>query len=461
MHDLTQGSIRRHILAMAAPMMIGMLVQTLYFMVDLYFVSGVGKEAIAGVSAAGNAVMIVIALTQILSVGSVGLIARAAGAKDQAQANLVFNQSLFLALACMAGTLVAGLLAVPAYMRTLGANAAIVEAGTTYLMWYLPGLALQFAIAVPGAALRGTGIAKPTMVVQLATVGMNIVLAPILVAGWGTHHPLGVAGAGLASSLSVATGVALMAAYFFRLEHFVGFAAPLLRPHWATLRRVLAIGLPAGGELFLMFVLNSVTYTIIRAYGPDAQAGFGIGARVMQAMFMPTMAISMAVPAVAGQNFGARHPQRVRDTLRQALLLETVLMLAMVFVCRTSAAVPVGWFTDDAQAAQVAVTLLNIISWNFFAIGIVFACSGMFQALGNTLPSLASSLTRLVTFAVPALWLSHRPGFQLVDVWHLSVASVFVQAGVSLVLIRWQLKTRLAGLAPVLPGAAQAGAAAT
>jgi putative MATE family efflux protein len=457
MHDLTQGSIRRHILTMAAPLMVGMLVQTLYFMVDLYFVAGIGKEAIAGVGAAGNAVMIVIALTQMLSVGTVGLIAHATGAKDRQRANLVFNQSLLLALACMAGTLVAGLLAVPAYMRALGANAAIVEAGTTYLHWYLPGLALQFALVVPGAALRGTGIAKPTMIVQLATVGLNIVLAPILVAGWGTHHPLGVAGAGLASSLSAAAGVAMMLAYFVRLEHFVGFSAPLVRPHWATLRRMLAIGLPAGGELFLMFVLNSAIYTIIRDFGPDAQAGFGIGARVMQALFMPTMAISFAVPAVAGQNFGARQPLRVRETLRQALLLETVLMAATVALCQTSAAVPVRWFTDDAQAAQVAVGFLRVISWNFFAIGIVFACSGIFQALGNTLPAMASSATRIATFVLPALWLSRQPGFQLVDVWHLSVASVIVQAAASLLLVRWQLRTRLAGLDAPRPVVGTAG----
>jgi putative MATE family efflux protein len=462
MRDLTQGSVRGHLLTMGAPLMIGMLVQTLYYMVDLYFVSGLGKEAVAGVSAAGNAVMIVIALTQILSVGTVGLIARAAGAKDQPQANLVFNQSLFLAFACTVGTLVAGLLAAPAYMRTLGANAAVVEAGTTYLQWYLPGLALQFAIAVPGSALRGTGIAKPTMVVQLATLGLNIVLAPILIAGWGTHHPLGVAGAGLASSLSAAIGVALMAAYFVRLEHFVGFALPLVRPHWATLRRMFALGLPAGGELFLMVLLNSATYTIIRDFGADAQAGFGIGARVMQALLMPTMAISFAVPAVAGQNFGGRLPQRVRETLRQALVLEMALMAVAFALCQAGAGVPVRWFTDDPQAAQVAVTLLHVISWNFFAVGIVFSCSGMFQALGNTLPAFASSATRLLTFVVPALWVSHRPGFRLLDVWHLSVASTFIQAAVSLLLVRSQLGKRLAGLDAAPAGAggssgAQAG----
>jgi putative MATE family efflux protein len=461
MRDLTDGPLRRHLLTLAAPMGVSMLVQTLYFMVDLYFVSGVGTEAIAGVSAAGNAVMVVIALTQVLTVGTVARIAHAAGAKDQAQANRVFNQSLVLALAGVGTTIAAGLLVGGAYMRTLGASPGIAEAGLTYLAWYLPGLALQFALVVPGAALRGTGIAKPGMVVQLATVGLNIMLAPVLIAGWGTHHPLGVAGAGLASSLAVAFGVALMALYFARLEHFVGFSAPLMRPHWPTLKSILTIGLPAGGEFLLMFMLTSATYSIIRAFGPDAQAGFGIGTRVMQALLMPTMAVSFAIPAVAGQNFSARRPQRVRETLKQGVLLVLGLMALNVAVCQAWAGVPVRWFTDDAQTAQVAVGFLHVISWNYFAVGIVFACSGMFQAMGNTLPALASSATRLVTFVIPALWLSHRAGFLLVDVWHVSVASVLVQAAVSLLLVRWQLATRLAGLetAPA-PGAAARGQAA-
>jgi Na+-driven multidrug efflux pump len=92
------------------------------------------------------------------------------------------------------------------------------------------------------------------------------------------------------------------------------------------------------------------------------------------------------------------------------------------------------------------VEFLGVISWNFFAIGIVFACSGMFQALGNTLPGLASSATRLASFALPALWLSRHADFRLVDVWHISVASVLLQACLSLLLVRWQLVTRLKGL---------------
>src|SRR6202012_2252173 len=97
----------------------------------------------------------------------------------------------------------------------------------------------------------------------------------------------------------------------------------------AILSTMLRIGLPAGGEFVIMVLLNSVNYALIRDFGADAQAGFGIAARVIQALWMPSMAVSFAIPAIAGQNFGGRHPERVVDTLKQGLALELVLMAAV------------------------------------------------------------------------------------------------------------------------------------
>ena len=443
MRDLTQGSIRGHLIAMAMPITIGMLVQTLYLMVDLYFVSGIGKEAVAGVAAAGNVTLLVLALTQVLGVGTVSLVAHALGAKDKPAASRVFEQSMLLGVACVVATFVLGVFIGPAYMRGVSADAAIAQAGVTFILWSLPGLALQFVLAVAGSVLRGAGIVKPGMVVQMATVGLNIVLAPVLIAGWGTHHPMGVAGAGLATSLSVAVGVLMLTRYLRQLGDVVSLSSGFAKPDRALLGRMLRIGLPSGGEFLIMVLLNTAIYALIRDFGASAQAGFGIAGRVMQALAMPSMAISFAIPAVAGQNFGGRRPERVADTLKQALTLELVLMAFVVAACQLWAPIPVRWFTSDPNAIEAGVTVLKVVSWNFFGLGIVFACSGMFQAMGNTLPALVSSMTRLLTFVLPALWLSQRAGFRLLDVWHLSVASVFLQAVVSLVLVRRQMGSRL------------------
>src|SRR3984957_1908184 len=197
MKDLTDSSIARNIVQMAMPIAAGMFFQTLYFLIDLYFVAGLGDAALAGVSAAGNVMFIVFAATQVLGVGTVTLISHAAGRKDQADATLVFNQSLALAASLTVIALLLGFFAGPYYVSTLGASPATVAAGIQYLHWFLPSLALQFAMVVMGSALRGTGIVQPTMLVQVVTVILNAILAPVLIAGWGTHHPMGVAGGGL------------------------------------------------------------------------------------------------------------------------------------------------------------------------------------------------------------------------------------------------------------------------
>src|SRR2546423_6456773 len=129
----------------------------------------------------------------MLGVGTVALVSHAVGRKDQAEANLLFTQSVLLSAICGGLTLAAGFLVGGAYVRSVAADPAAAAAGVAYLYWYTPGLALQFALVAMGSALRGTGIVQPTMIVQMLTVILNTVLAPVLIAGWGTHHPLGAA----------------------------------------------------------------------------------------------------------------------------------------------------------------------------------------------------------------------------------------------------------------------------
>jgi putative MATE family efflux protein len=443
MKDLTQGSIGRHIVKMALPIAAGMFFQTLYFLIDLYFVAHLGDAAIAGVGAAGNISFVVLALTQVLGVGTVTLISHAAGRKDQADANLVFNQSLALSASCAAAAMILGYGLCSSYMHALGSDAATALAGTRYLYWYLPSLALQFALVVMGSALRGTGIVQPTMIVQVLTVVLNAVLAPILIAGWITGHPMGVAGAGLASSIAVAVGVVLLGIYFHRLEKYVTFDSGAWRPRMATWGRLLRIGLPAGGEFALMFVYMGVIYWITRPFGHDAQAGFGVGIRLMQSLFLPAMAVAFATAPIVGQNFGARRFDRVRETFTIASAMGCAIMAVLTLVSWWGASGLIRAFTTEPTAISVGTQFLHIISWNFVASGFVFTCSAAFQGLGHTLPSVWSSGSRLVTFVVPALWIAAQPAFQLTQLWYVSVTSVTLQALFSLWLVRREFRLRL------------------
>ena len=442
MKDLTTGSIPRHIIRLAIPMAAGMIFQTMYYLVDLYFVAKLGDAAVAGVSAAGNVQFIVMALTQVLGVGTMALIAHAVGRRDQDDANLVFNQSTLLAVGCGVVVLIGGLLLSRRYMQAVGADLATVEAGTQYLRAFVPGLALQFALVSMGSALRGTGIVKPTMLVQIVTVVMNIVLAPVLIAGWGTGRPLGAAGAGLASSLAIGAGVLMMTAYFIRLEHYVGFRSSLLRFRWDVMRRVLRIGVPPGGEFALLFTYTAIVYYVIRDFGAPAQAGYGIGSRVKHSIFMPVMAVAFSAAPLAGQNVGAQRMDRVRDTFRWAAIIGCVPMAVLTLLCQIRPELAIGVFTKEAAVVAVGADFLRVISWNFVATGLIFTCSGMFQALGNTIPALISSGTRLLTFVVPALWMSTRAGFDLRHVWLLSVGTVTAQAAFSVWMLLRELRKR-------------------
>jgi putative MATE family efflux protein len=436
MHDLTEGSIPRHILRLAAPLALGMVFQTLYYLVDLYFVSRLGDVAIAGVSAAGNLQFIALAATQVLGVGTMVLISHAAGRKDRADANLIFNQSLVIAAIAAAVTIVVGYAAAGTYMDSIGADEATAAAGLSYLRWFLPALALQFALVSMGSALRGTGIAKPMMVVQMLSVLLNAVLAPVLIAGWLTGRPMGVAGAGLASTIAVAASVLAALGYFIRYEKYVGWDRALMGWRPDAWRRILRIGVPAGAEFAFMFVSLAVIYVIIARFGPAAQAGFGVGSRVMQAIFLPAMAIAFAAAPIAGQNVAAQRPERARATFHQAVLMGSALMATLTVLCHVRPELLVSPFSSDPAVTAVATEYLTIISWTFVAGGFNFTCSGMFQAIGNTVPSLIASATRVVIFVVPALLLTRRADFGLRHLWTLSVVTGLLHAALSLWLLR-------------------------
>jgi putative MATE family efflux protein len=444
--DLTQGSLMSHVLTMAVPMSLGIVLIMLCQLVDLYFVGGLGDAAIAGVAAAGNAGFLINAFTQVLSVGTVALVSHAVGRKDRTDANLVFNQALGLSVLCGAIALLAGWLLARAYVGSLAADQATIQAGTIYMLWFMPALALQFTMLVMAAALRGTGIVNPAMAIQALTVLINIALAPVLIVGWGTGRGFGVAGAGLASSLAVAIGVAMLWIYLKRSGRYLVLDPSQWRPSMTQCRRILRIGLPAGGEFAMVFVFMAVIYYALRDLGAAAQAGFGIGTRLMGLIQVPAMAIAFAAGPIIGQNFGAGDSTRVRATFRRVLLLETAIMLVATMLAEWRPQSLLGVFTTDADTIAVGATFLKLVSLNLVAQGVLFLCTATFQGLGHTAPQLLSSATRLVTYAIPILWLSARPWFRIEYIeyiWYASIATTSLQALLSLWLLRREFRKRL------------------
>lgn len=442
MKDLTQGSVVKTILAMAVPVAASMLFQTLYLLIDLYFVSALGEDAVAGVGTASTLMFMIMALSQVLGVSAVALISQAVGKKNQEEANSIFNQVLVLSLLCAVITVILGYSFGSAYLARISADAGALAQGEIFLYWFLPGMAVQFPIIAMGSSLRATGIVKPAMLVQVLTVILNIILAPILIAGWGPGPALGVMGAALATSISACIGLCMLVFYFVKLEKYVRIKLSGWRPNFAMWWRMLDIGLPAGGEMLLLFVYFSAVYFLIQDFGATAQAGFSIGGRVMQSIFMPTMAIAFAVGPIVGQSFGANYPERVKETFVKGILLSSAVMITVTLIMQWHPDVVVGIFTDDPAVIAVAAMFLQIVSWNFVTQGIVFTASGVFQGLGNTRPALLSSMLRIAIFVPLAIIASMSDDYRIEHIWYVSVASVVIQACFSVWLVLRELRRR-------------------
>ena len=443
MQDLTTGPLSRHLLKTTSFMLVTMVFQTLYFLVDLYWVGRLGTSAVAAVGIAGNLSFMVLALTQMLGVGTTSVISHAVGRKDRHAALLLFNQSQVLAIVVAVLFLIIGLALRQPYVVAMGADASTVAQAGDYLFWFIPAMALQFGLVSMSAALRATGNFKPGMVVSTVTVAINMILAPILIFGWGTGHAFGVAGAAISSLIAIVIGIVWLATYFFHESSFLRFTTADWKPRLALWRRMLGVGLPAGFEFAMMATYMVIVYAITRPFGAAAQAGFGIGMRIVQALFMPVVALGFSVAPVAGQNFGARLPDRVRATFRDAALMASGVMFAFAILCHILPHAMVRIFSDDPAVIAYGDEYLRIISWNFVASGLIFVASSMFQAMGNTLPSLITSAVRVIVVVVPMVLLSRRPGFEIHRIWYLSVGSVYVQLVLSMLLLRREFGRRL------------------
>ena len=446
MKDLTTGSLSRHLLTTTSYMLVMMVFQTLYFLVDLYWVGRLGTAPVAAVGVAGNLTFIVLALTQMLGVGTTAVVSHAVGQKDRDRAQLLFNQSQVLAMVTGAAFFVVAMLLREWYARAMSADAETARLAVEYLDWFIPAMALQFAMVAMGAALRGTGNFRPGTVVSMATVVLNMVLAPILIFGWGTGRAFGVSGAAMATFVAIVVGIAWLAMYYVGPQAYLHVAPRTWKPRVDTWKRMLAIGVPTGFEFAMMAVYMMIVYSVSRPFGAAAQAGFGIGQRIIQAGFMPVVALGFAVAPVAGQNYGARLPHRVRATFRDGALMAGGAMFLFTIVCHVIPGPLVGAFTEDLAVTAVGAQYLEIISWNFVASGLIFVASSMFQAMGNTVPSLIASAIRITLVAVPVLWLSRQPGFQLHWVWWVAVGAVVAHLAVSLLFLRREFRVRLGAL---------------
>jgi putative MATE family efflux protein len=443
MQDLTTGSLTGHLLKTTSFMLVSMIFQTLYVLIDLFWMGRLGTDAIAAVGLGGNLSFIVIAITQVLSVGSTTLVSHASGRKEQDRAIFLFNQSQVLSMVVGLLFLAVAMAFRHQYAATQSSTEGMRIATEQFLLWFIPAMALQFAMVAMGAALRGTGNFKPGMYVQSGTVIVNMVLAPFLIFGWGPFPEMGVTGAALSTFLAIVVGLVWISIYFIDAKAYLRFHsaswAPQLRVWWEMLK----IGLPAGAEFALMGIYMAVIYAITKPFGAAAQGGFTIGLRIVQSAFLPVVALGFAVAPVAGQNFAAHKGERVRAAFKAAAGLAATAMLIAAAVIAIFAPPLMHIFTNDPAVVDVGVEYLRIVAITFVGSGITFVSSSMFQAMGNTIPSLVTSVLRLLLSVVPAILLSRVAGFHLAWIWYVGIVAVFLQMAVNLILLQREFRLKL------------------
>ena len=421
MQDLTTGSLTGHLLKTTSFMLVSMVFQALYVLVDLFWVGRLGTDAVAAVGISANLSFVVLAISQMLGVGTTTVVSHAAGRKEHVQATYLFNQSQVLSMGAGVIFLAVAMSFRTSYAAALSADATMQRLTEEYLLWFIPAMALQFAIVAMGAALRGTGNFKPGMIVQTASVFVNIVLAPLLIFGWGPFPAMGISGAAVATFVAVVVGVIWISFYFVDRDAYLRFHCSDWKPEFRVWGQMLKIGLPAGVEFGLMGVYMVVVYAISRRFGAAAQAGFGVGFRLVQSVFLPIVALGFAVAPVAA-----------------------AFMLPAGIGVYLAAPQLIGIFSSDPEVLQVGGDYLHNVTLNFVASGITFVSASMFQGMGNTLPSLATSFLRIIVGIAPAVVLSGRPEFALTWIWWFTVVSTTLQMALNLVLLQREFRIKLA-----------------
>ena len=437
--DLTAGPIFNTLIRLAVPVTISMVMFTVYLMVDLYFVGRLGPEAVAALSISGNAFFIHLGFSTVLGTGGMALIAQAFGKKDYDYAAKVFKQSILLAL--MVGVIEAaiGLVMAPAYIKFFGGTGKSLEWGIQYFQIFVISFLFMILLYTVGNCYRGMGNTKTPMIIMLQANLLNILLDPILIFGWLGLPAMGVRGAALAS---VVSQIYALGIYGHLL--FVKGSDLDLKGNWQLsshiIKKSLFIGIPSGMNHFLLAANLLITFRVISDYGTAALASIGIGFRILQAIYIPVIAVASAMAAIIGQNFGAKKYDRITGTLGRAWLISIMFMLAWTVICRVFPGYIIEIFSKDSDVIRFGEIYLSIFSLGNVIVGTIMVSAAAFQGLGKTYPSLAGAVLDNALFACLVFTLPVYFSWGIGSIWWIKVATAAIEMVVVAVWLKHELQ---------------------
>ena len=436
------------LLSMAVPMMISMLVQALYNIVDSIFVSRICEDALTAVSMAFPWQNIVIAIAVGFGVGINALLSRALGQKNDERVNQVAVNGLLLAGLSYLLVLVAGLIGIRAYMRTQTDIETIINYGITYLNICILCSFGVFVEITFERFLQATGRTVYSMITQLTGAITNIILDPILIFGLLGFPKLGIAGAAWATVIGQCVGavVAVMLNHFknpevhLRLRH--------IRPNGRLMGEITAISIPS----IIMSCISSLTCFVMNmiliAYSSTAVAVFGVYFKLQSFVFMPVFGLNNGMVPIIAYNYGAQKPERIHKTIRLGMVYAVAIMLIGLLVFQLIPKELLLMFDASDAMLEIGAPALRIMSLAFVFAGIGIVSGSSCQAFGYSVYSMLISIARQIVVLIPAAYLLSLTGV-LRSIWFaFPIAETF-----SLILSLFFLRTTLKKTGMALPKA--------
>lgn len=404
------------LLSMAVPMMISMLVQALYNIVDSIFVSRICEDALTAVSMAFPLQNIIISIAVGFGVGINALLSRALGQKNAERVNQVAVNGLLLALLSYLLVLVAGLLGIRAYMHTQTDIETIVNFGITYLNICILCSFGVFVEITFERFLQATGRTVYSMITQLVGAITNIILDPILIFGLLGFPKMGIAGAAWATVIGQCLGAVVAVILNHCKNPEIHLRLRHIRPSGKLMGEITAISIPS----IIMSCISSLTCFVMNmiliAYSSTAVAVFGVYFKLQSFVFMPIFGLNNGMVPIISYNYGARRPERVKKTIRLAVCYAEGIMVLGFCIFEFFPGQVLGLFSASQAMLTIGIPAMRIICLHFLLAGTSIVLSSVFQALGNGLFSLIVSVCRQLFVLLPAAWLLARTG-NVNNVW--------------------------------------------
>lgn len=403
-------SVNRLLITMSLPMIISMLVQALYNIVDSYYVAKISEQAFTAISLAFPLQNLMIAFGAGTAVGMNSLLSRCLGEKNQKHVNETAVNGLFIYVLTAIAFMILGMTFSKFFFSIQGTSDEIARLGTTYCMIVVGvsfGLFGQFYVE---KLLQATGRTVFSMIIQLTGAIINIILDPILIFGYFGLPAMGVAGAALATIIGQIISFILGIFINIRFNHDVHISLKSFKPNLDIIKKIYAVGIPSIVMSSIGSVMTFGMNKILITFTSTATAVFGAYFKLQSFIFMPVIGINNGIIPIIAYNYGAKNPKRVNDTLKYGRIYATILMVIGCIIFLVFPAQLLSLFEASDLMLSIGIPALRIISFHFIFAGYAIMTSGLFQALGKGTYSLIVSVIRQLAVLLPAAYLLSLTG---------------------------------------------------